>query len=357
MNKNPFLALVLGLIPGLGHLYLKKIGRFILYSGGSLFLFTFAVFWTTQLGEREITFLSLFLLAMLWVINLLDLVITIINQSKKQAAAGQLTEPSKESERFYIILLSIIPGLGHFQLGLMQRGLTFLVACAGLGSMIIFVTLLTNQGSFLIFLVTLPVLWIYNFFDVVQQLQKKERGEQLIDRTIFEEFEEHREQGKKSKTFASILAMFPGAGHMYLGLQRRGLQLMAAFLLSIYLLDLLRLSAFLFLVPIIWFYSFFDALQQTAKYGKERVHDEPIIDYFINHQRWIGIGLIALGGYQLLDQTLLPILDDYFATIFNIHLSELYYRYFQTSIVALLLIGGGFKLLLGNKENKGGTKE
>jgi len=50
-------------------------------------------------------------------------------------------------------------------------------------------------------------------------------------------------------------------------------------------------------------------------------------------------------------------LNDYFVTIFNIHLSELYYRYFQTSIVALLLIGGGFKLLLGNKENKGGTSE
>ena len=38
---------------------------------------------------------------------------------------------------------------------------------------------------------------------------RKERGEQLDDRTIFEEFEEHREQGKKNKTFASILAMFP----------------------------------------------------------------------------------------------------------------------------------------------------
>ncbi|MED2217091.1 hypothetical protein P4V91_29295, partial [Bacillus thuringiensis] len=61
--------------------------------------------------------------------------------------------------------------------------------------------------------------------------------------------------------------------------------------------------------------------------------------------------------YYLLDQTVLPILNDYFVTIFNIHLSELYYRYFQTSIVALLLIGGGFKLLLGNKENKGGTSE
>jgi len=355
MNKNPFLALVLGLIPGLGHLYLKRFGRFILYSGGALLLFIATVGFTV-LGNHQIIFLPLFLLAVLWVINIIDLIITIMKQSQKQQT-GENRESVKESERFYIILLSIIPGLGHFQLGLMQRGLTFLVACTGIGSMIIFVALLTSQESFLIFLITLPVLWIYNFFDVVQQLQKKERGEQLDDRTIFEEFEEHREQGKKNKTFASILAMFPGAGHMYLGLQRRGLQLMAAFLLSIYLLDLLRLSAFLFLVPIIWFYSFFDALQQTAKYGKERVNDEPIIDYFINHQRWIGIGLIALGGYYLLDQTVLPILNDYFATIFNIHLSELYYRYFQTSIVALLLIGGGFKLLLGNKENKGGTKE
>ena len=65
-------------------------------------------------------FLSLFLLAVLWVINLLDLVITIIKQTKKQEA-GELINSSKESERFYIILLSIIPGLGHFQLGLMQR--------------------------------------------------------------------------------------------------------------------------------------------------------------------------------------------------------------------------------------------
>ncbi len=39
MNKNPFLALVLGLIPGLGHLYLKKFGRFILYSGGVCYFY------------------------------------------------------------------------------------------------------------------------------------------------------------------------------------------------------------------------------------------------------------------------------------------------------------------------------
>lgn len=113
MNKNPFLALVLGLIPGLGHLYLKKFGRFILYSGGAVFLFIFAAFCTIALGARDIAFLSLFLLFVLWAINLLDLVITIINQSKKQAT-GEFTESSKESERFYIILLSIILDLDIF---------------------------------------------------------------------------------------------------------------------------------------------------------------------------------------------------------------------------------------------------
>ena len=46
-------------------------------------------------------------------------------KSIEKQATGEFTETSKESERFYIILLSIIPGLGHFQLGLMQRGLTF----------------------------------------------------------------------------------------------------------------------------------------------------------------------------------------------------------------------------------------
>ena len=83
MNKT-LLALVLGLIPGLGHLYLKKFGRFILYSGGAVFLFIFAAFCTIALGARDIAFLSLFLLAVLWVVNLLDLVITIINQSKNK---------------------------------------------------------------------------------------------------------------------------------------------------------------------------------------------------------------------------------------------------------------------------------
>ena len=63
---------------------------------------------------------------------------------------------------------------------------------------------------------------------------------------------------------------------MYLGLQRRGLQLMAAFLLSIYLLDLLRLSAFLFLVPIIWFYSFLMRYSKQQNTEKNEFKTNPL---------------------------------------------------------------------------------
>ena len=95
--------------------------------------------------------------------------------------------------------------------------------------MVIFVTALSGRGEFMVFLLGLPIIWVYGFFDAVQQVNKKQRGEELIDRTIFEDFETRREDGKKSKAIATFLSIFPGAGHLYLGLQRRGIQLMAAF--------------------------------------------------------------------------------------------------------------------------------
>ncbi len=79
----------------------------------------------------------------------------------------------------------------------------------------------------------------------------------MQDITILEEWDRERETGRRSRLVATLFSVFPGAGHMYLGLQRRGLQLMAGFLFSIYILDTLRLTLFLFIVPIIWCYAFF----------------------------------------------------------------------------------------------------
>ena len=70
-----------------------------------------------------------------------------------------MSEPSvlksEHSERFYTILLSFIPGLGHFKLGLMQRGLSFLVAFFGLLTIILIVLKLLGK-------ISISWLWVFS---------------------------------------------------------------------------------------------------------------------------------------------------------------------------------------------------
>jgi hypothetical protein len=131
---------------------------------------------------------------------------------------------------------------------------------------------------------------------------------------------------------------------------------MAAFLFSIYILDILRLGIFLFLIPIIWFYSFFDAMQKVSKYGEETVEDVPIIAYFLNHQKWVGIGLVLMGLYYLVMNVLLPAFSPMLSRLIDIDVMYWVQGYFQTGLVCLLLIGGGIKLLSGSKQKQGAEK-
>src|SRR5699024_6419875 len=110
---------------------------------------------------------------------------------------------------FFTLLLSLIPGLGHFHLGLLNRGLTFLVSFFGATMMVFFIVFLTRQIGFLIFLGIVVVIWIFNLFDVVQLLKKKEEGEELKDRTVLEDLEEHRDSGKKSRAIAMLFSILP----------------------------------------------------------------------------------------------------------------------------------------------------
>jgi hypothetical protein len=348
--KNSTKALTLCLFPGLGHIYFGKVGRGIVY-----LIAVVGCAFTTLLElvnhEKEISITAFMLGMFLYLISFIDMGVQV---SKYKKELKQITpdehqvQSNQESERFYTIVLSFLPGLGHFQLGLMNRGLTLLAAFLGLGVMVVFVSALSHRGEFLVFLAALPIIWVYGFFDVVQQVNKKQRGEVLVDRTIFEDFEARKEDGKKSKAIATFLSIFPGAGHLYLGMQRRGIQLMAAFLFSIYILDILRLGIFLFLIPIIWFYSFFDGMQKVSKYGAEPFEDIPVISYFLNHQKWVGIGLILLGLYYLLMNVVLPAVSP----LINVNVMSWIQSYFQTGLVCVLLIGGGIKLLSGSKQKR-----
>ncbi|GHI00610.1 hypothetical protein [Neobacillus kokaensis] len=356
--KNSTKALTLSLFPGLGHIYFGNVVR-----GGLYLLSVVGLAFATVIGiltyNQPLPIFTFMAGIFIYLISFIDMGVQISKQKKALATKDPdypYSKAAQDSERFYTIILSFIPGLGHFQLGLMNRGLTLLATFLGLGVMVIFISVLSNRGEFLVFLAALPIIWVYGFFDAVQQVNKKQRGEELVDRTIYEDFETRRDDGKKSKAIATFLSIFPGAGHLYLGLQRRGIQLMAAFLLTVYILDVLRLGIFLFLIPIIWFYSFFDGMQKVSRYGEGDTEDVPIINYFMNHQKWVGIGLIVMGIYYLAMNILLPAFRPMLTRIFNEDIMYLIQEYVQTGIICLLFIGGGIKLLSGSKQKREAEK-
>ncbi|WP_427051933.1 multi-tm2 domain protein [Paenibacillus sp. TC-CSREp1] len=390
-DRNKLLAFLLNLFPGLGFLYWRRKVRAVVYP--LLFFGTGIGFlmlsWLT--GERDLIAFGLLAVLFVWALNMLDMIIVLLSAPTASeryyygqgynAPYGSAAAPNEnhihhqnvdgvppehaafpgegyaqsqpmyqkgsEGERFFTILLSFVPGLGHLHLGLLHRGLSFLMAFFGSFAMMVFVSAITNESVFLMFLLVLPVIWVYCMFDAVQHVHRKQAGEVLQDRTLFEELETGRIMGRRSKVLATLLSAFPGAGHMYLGLQKRGLQLMFLFLGSIYILDLLRLSVFLFMIPLIWFYSFFDGLQCSSRYGREPLTDEPIFKDWVRHQRLIGFGIAGLGLYYLTIRLIIPQLNELFPDMF---LSYEIRSHLNTVIVSLLLIFGGLKLLFGKQK-------
>ena len=67
---------------------------------------------------------------------------------------------------------------------------------------------------------------------------------------------------KKNKILFFIFSLIPGAAHMYLGLMKRGLVLMTLFVLDIGISMIAEI--FLVLLPVMWFYCFFDAWNKYA---------------------------------------------------------------------------------------------
>jgi hypothetical protein len=67
----------------------------------------------------------------------------------------------------------------------------------------------------------------------------------------------------KSTFLTFILSGLPGLGHLYLGLNKRGLQFMVSAFACIVLITFIPI-VFPFVLAILWFYSLFDALQKAA---------------------------------------------------------------------------------------------
>ena len=109
----------------------------------------------------------------------------------------------------------------------------------------------------------------------------------------------------KSKFLTFFFSFVPGLGHFYLGQMNRGLQLMIAFFGSIFLFDFIGINGFPFILPIIWFYGLFDALQQHRIISEtQTVVDQPLLswDKLQINKQWFGWGFIILGIYLIIDK-------------------------------------------------------
>ncbi len=241
----------------------------------------------------------------------------------------------RDKSKIIGFMLSFIPGLAHLYIGLKERALIFLgLLVAGfLASMFISMVAYTDVALAL-FMLGYAILWLIAIVDLFSAWKRIEIRNLYNSAQGIEDMNVDTKMNKKTITLA--LSIIPGAGHMYLGYQNKGLFIMGVFFLSIFFMGWLGISLLLFLLPLVWFYSFFDAMHLVDD-SKEVMRNQKLELPNIKPE-WLGLGLIAIGVIIILERILIPLID------YEIR------RYIQTSIVSLIFIIAGATILIKNKK-------
>lgn len=252
-----------------------------------------------------------------------------------------------KKSKFLTFILSGVPGLGHVYLGFNTRGGVFFLAELVVAFLIVILGPGMNYNNAPFLAVLMPIIWLVALVDSMVLVDKYnwliQNGKNREE--IFESMEIEKQN---KKVIAMVLSIIPGTGHMYLGLQRQGLQLITLFFMSFFLTDWLRVSLFMVIIPIVWFYSLFDVMNKASGTDPQEDDDVLLVSWFKggsplikNTSKFIAYILISIGGFLLFDRIIMPEIDRLIR--WNIR------EYLQTVIVALLFIIGGIKLLAGGK--------
>jgi len=264
-----------------------------------------------------------------------------------------------KKSKFLTFILSFIPGLGHMYLGLIQRGLVFLLSMAFVIIGGIFFSVLHIFYDPIPF-VLLPFIWLAALVDALilaDRINRKvaEAVSSGVDsNNVWMALEEELKK-QNSRILSLAFSIIPGAGHMYIGQMEKGIQLMAGFFLTLYLSDFLSISLLLMFAPILWFYSVFDILHRVSNPDKYTEAEGSFAGNFLRDNKinsktgkYIGIGLVVVGCVLILNRIIMPQL----AVLLDDQLIE----YLRTGIIAVLFIAGGIRLMIGSKV-KGGKGE
>lgn len=249
----------------------------------------------------------------------------------------------KKKSKFLVFILSPVPGLSHLYLGWTQRAAIFFVVFLGLCVGALSISGLGyNMGGVIgpLAFFAVALVWFIALAEALSLAGRNPAGQGQTS-----EAETGGNNGflfiSNHKIIALAFSAIPGAGHMFLGLLKPGAQLMAVFFLLLFLSDWLNLSLLVFIVPVIWFYSVFDIYHRLEDEVEVPWDASTFFDWFSDHPNWVGWGLIVLGLVVLLQRMVGPMLE----TFLSNHMRNC----IETIFVSLVLIGGGIKLLLGNK--------
>lgn len=162
---------------------------------------------------------------------------------------------------------------------------------------------------------------------------------------------------RKSRILTFLFALWPGAGQMYLGYMKRGVSLMGVFCLLIAITGFLNLGILFFLLPVIWFYAFFDTLnlrsmnyeflpQDDFLFHLDSLSSGKVLKFFRQRHLLVGILLIVVGIYMLAEL----ILPTMFYR-FNIDLYP-FFNALPTILVAAAIIWLGIRLIRSSVMHK-----
>jgi hypothetical protein len=184
---------------------------------------------------------------------------------------------------------------------------------------------------------------------------------------------------KKNEFLTFIFSMLPGAGEMYMGFMKRGLSLMSFFFILIFIGSWLHIGPLLFILPVLWFYSFFDthnlrSMPDDEFYAMEdnyvlipELLKENGLQLQSKFRNIIAIALIII-GFSILWNNIFDLFRDILPPFIS---NILYYfgHYIPQFIIGGAIILLGFYLIHGKKieldktkpsgylDDKGGTNE
>ena len=235
--------------------------------------------------------------------------------------------------KLVIFLLSFFPGLSHAYLGLRKKALMFGIFLCGIILLPAGMVFITGREEFMVFAgVGEMFLWFFALVDALFMCEKVNHAENMSI------IEDNLDITTSRKMITIGLSLIPGAGHMYLGQMRKGLELMSLFFGVGFLSGWLNMSLFLFAMPVRWFYSIFDALHNAEDEAEQAIQSMDLLILVKRHQKLFGLFLVLIGLISISEK----LLSQYISWQIN--------NTVQTGIIALVLIGTGIWLFTGKKE-------